>query len=126
MAARGEIQVTIVTTRYQRKPIFVDVIQVTEKNFDEVAKWCQGQIMNGSSRYIRVRVHNPMRPRQTKAFVNDWILYSEHYGYKVYTDGAFRNAFEEVKDTKSVTEKVEELRAEGIPDGTYGGARQVN
>ena len=120
---------TIVTARFQRKPIFVDVVQVTEENFEEVAPWCQGSIMSGSTaKYIRVRVHNPMRPRQTKAFVGDWILYSEHYGYKVYTDGAFKNAFEPVKDEekgKSIADKIEELKAEEIPDGTYGGSRDV-
>jgi hypothetical protein len=114
----------IETTRYKRKPIFVDVVQVTESNFAEVARWCSGQIMNGTpAQFIRVRVHNPMRPRQTKAFVNDWILYSEHYGYKVYTDGAFKNSFERVPDEKSLIDAVEELRAETLPDGSYGGAR---
>lgn len=89
------------TTKFVRKPLYVDAVQVTSDNFLEVAKWCQGDIQitedqgvpNGQ--YIRVRVHNPKSPRQTRAFVGDWILYAER-GYKVYTDKAFRSNFEAV------------------------------
>lgn len=98
---------TVVTEKYVRKPLFVDAVQVTRENLAEVAKWCQGEIKDlndkaldqGSAenetleRYIYVRVHNPKTVRQCKAFVDDWILYTER-GYKVYTHKAFRNAFE--------------------------------
>jgi hypothetical protein len=87
---------SIRTTQYQRKPIYVEAIQVTDENFEEVAAWCQGRIMNRDSektKFIQVRVVNPQNPQQTKAFIGRWILYSDFYGYKVYTDVAFKNSF---------------------------------
>lgn len=135
------------TQQYQRKPIIVEAVRVTEENFLDVAHWCQGAIVTPGGvnksineikatkdKFIKVRVINPQRVRQTKAFVGDWVLYSEYNGYKVYTNGAFENAFvgPMIKQT-SVEEAVEELRKqekngtlpENVPDGTYGGARQV-
>jgi hypothetical protein len=109
------------TTTYVRKPIYVEAVQVTEENFTEVAAWCQGAIVGkhglslgnlaeDKTKFIKVRVVNPQRPRQTKAFVGDWVLYSEYNGYKVYTEGAFRNSFDRAPDTRSVAEAVEEAR----------------
>lgn len=96
---------TSITTRYVRKPLFVDAVQVTEANFLDIARWCFGEILNidetpikdddgiePNKQYIHVRVHNPKNPRQTKAFVGDWILYTER-GYKVYTTKAFQANF---------------------------------
>lgn len=88
------------TTRYIRKPLYVDVVRVTDTLFDEIASWCQGEVQEDEStgkRYIHVRVHNPKNPRQTKAFVGDWILYTER-GYKVYTNKAFLASFDEVDE----------------------------
>jgi hypothetical protein len=48
-----------------------------------------------AKQYIHVRVHNPKNPRQTKAFVGDWILYTER-GYKVFTAKAFQANFNNV------------------------------
>jgi hypothetical protein len=93
----------VVTKRYVRKPLYVDAVRVTQDNFEEIAEWCQGDVRDVSSdpeeseyqgaRYIHVRVHNPRSPRQTKAFVGDWILYTNR-GYKVYTQKAFQGSFE--------------------------------
>jgi hypothetical protein len=87
----------IKTERYIRKPLFVDAVRVTGKNFHELANWCDGEIMtdedSGDKFYIKVRVQTPKSERQTKAFVGDWILYTDR-GYKVYTQKAFRNAFD--------------------------------
>jgi hypothetical protein len=106
---------TIVTTRYVRNPLYVDAVQITADNFAEVAHWCQGQIrlnaggkvventwpeensINPRDCHIRVRVHNPRVPRQTKGFVGDWLLYTE-MGYKVYSQQAFEGSFSEVKE----------------------------
>lgn len=91
---------SIETTQYLRKPLYVAAVRVTDANFDEMASWCQGEIQqdeingNGNRSYIRVRVHNPKSPRQTKAFVGDWLLYTER-GYKVYTNRAFHESFDE-------------------------------
>jgi len=92
---------SVITTRYVKKPLHVDAVQITEKNFEEVAAWCQGKIQTDESdrstngkRYIKVRVHNPFNPRQTQAFVGDWLLYTE-MGYKIYTPKAFLASFDE-------------------------------
>lgn len=92
------------TVKFVRKPLFVDAVQVTQENFDEISDWCQGEIhseenTNSLNQYIRVRVHNPKSPRQTKAYVGDWILYTER-GYKVYTEKAFFASFERYEDAK--------------------------
>lgn len=98
---------TISTTKYVRKPLYVDALQITLENFNEVAAWCQGEVRDyqdkpldaeraqnpALERYIHVRVHNPKNVRQTKAFVGDWLLYTER-GYKVYTQKAFRASFD--------------------------------
>jgi len=102
---------TALTTKYVRKPLFVDAVQVTEQNFADIARWCFGEIGNidetpvdrsadvqPTKQYIHVRVHNPKNPRQTKAFVGDWILYTER-GYKVYTTKAFQANFDPVEES---------------------------
>lgn len=95
----------IETQKYIRKPLYVDAVRVTSSNFNEIASWCQGEIQqdevpgSGQGKYhIKVRVHNPKNPRQTKAFVGDWILYTER-GYKVYTSKAFHSAFDKAEAT---------------------------
>src|SRR5438309_8469930 len=66
--------VTISTTRFIRKPLYVDAVQITKKNFVELANWCQGEIrvnesdelinydhsngINPEAHHIRIRVHN--------------------------------------------------------------------
>ncbi len=107
----------IVTEKYVRKPLYVDVVQVTADNLVEIAQWCQGEIKNYSNqtltadqavnqlleRYIHVRVHNPKNARQTKAFVGDYLLYTER-GYKVYTERAFKNSFVLVESDEQMIE----------------------
>lgn len=99
------------TIKFVRKPLYVDAVKVTAENFAEIANWCQGEIytadgndtrlvdgaddINPAALYIRVRVHNPKSPRQTKAYTGDWILYTDR-GYKVYTEKAFFASFEEI------------------------------
>jgi hypothetical protein len=101
----------IATQKYIRKALYVEAIQITLENFVEVAKWCQGEIKDYNDktlvgaeaenplteRYIHVRVHNPKNVRQTKAYIGDWLLYTER-GYKVYTQKAFRNSFDKFED----------------------------
>lgn len=92
---------SVTTTQYIRKPLYVDAVRLTGANFDEIAAWCQGEVQKdeppdgNGKKFIRVRVHNPKSPRQTKAFVGDWLLYTER-GYKVYTNKAFSASFDEV------------------------------
>lgn len=100
----------IETQKFVRKPLYVDAVRVTPSNFDEIKNWCQGEVAHefpgesgfsgpNGKKYIRVRVHNPKNPRQTKAFIGDWILYTER-GYKVYTNKAFHASFDKI-DTDS-------------------------
>jgi hypothetical protein len=90
----------ITTQKYVRKPLYVDAVRVTSANFDDIVAWCQGEVDQdevpgkGTKKHIKVRVHNPKNPRQTKAFVGDWLLYTER-GYKVYTNKAFHASFDE-------------------------------
>jgi hypothetical protein len=95
------------TTQYIKKPLYVDAVRITTANFDKVSEWCQGEVQQDEvpgkgtgKKYIRVRVHNPKNPRQTKAFVGDWLLYTER-GYKVYTNKAFHASFDAVSTHES-------------------------
>lgn len=103
--------------RYVRDPFYVDAVQVTSKNMEDVAKWCNGDIRTSAKgdpdlqtqldpttdktrvpeKYIKVRVARPANDKQTMAYVGDWILYAGT-GYKVYTDGAFKKSFSKVTD----------------------------
>jgi len=96
---------SISTAQYIRKPLYVAAVRVTNGNFEEIADWCQGEIrlddseslLNNPRKYVEVRVHNPKNARQTKAYVGDWLLYTEK-GYKVYTNKAFHASFDEVTE----------------------------
>lgn len=85
------------TKKYIRKPLYVDAVRVTKQNFDEMVSWCQGKVEEESGKqFIRVRVNFAKIPRQTQAFVGDWILWTETGGYKVYTNRAFEAQFDPV------------------------------
>lgn len=92
------------TTKYVRKQFPVDAVRVTAENMYEVAAWCHGDVdvektpARGSSperedKFVKVRVNRPLTPRQTQAFIGDWVLYAGT-GFKVYTDKAFNKSFE--------------------------------
>ena len=94
----------ITTNKFVRKPFYVDAVQVTSANIEDVAKWCGGtvkeskpdkDIENGRvpEKFIQVTVYRPMSDRQKMAFVNDWVLFAGK-GYKVYTNPAFQKTFE--------------------------------
>lgn len=101
----------IETTKYVRKPLYVDAVQVTDENFDEMVTWCNGKVEieeSNSKKFIRIWVHNPMGPRQTKAFVGDWIL-RHTKGFKIYTPKAFEASFDEVPNPNKQPKTVEEV-----------------
>lgn len=90
--------------KFASKPIFVDAVEVTADNLEDIAKWCQGEVRTAekaeggkSGNYVKVRVHHPRTDRQTKAFVGDHVLYSGH-GFKVYTPRAFEKSFEQIEE----------------------------
>lgn len=90
------------TRNFARKPFSVEAIQVTEKNLEDVADWCGGEIRTqhvsgGDKRYIKVRVHHPISDRQTRAYIGDWVTRSAS-GHKVYNDNAFTKSFDPVID----------------------------
>lgn len=102
---------TVRTTKYVRKPLYVDAVQVTKENFLDIVEWCQATVgANGAelgteirpaagaeidpeAHYLRIRVHNPRGQHQTKAVVGDWILYTDR-GYKIYNEKAFEANFD--------------------------------
>lgn len=95
----------IETETYIRKPLYVEAVRITEENFDAIARWVPGKVQKqGSKRYIKVMVANPKSERQTKAYIGDWILWTEKGGHKVYTPKAFELAFDklEQKDTAEI------------------------
>lgn len=100
----------IQTTKFVRKPFFVDGIQVTPENMKAVAEWCSGQVLallpknkTKPVEYIKVNVLRPLGERQTMAFVGDWVLYAGT-GYKVYTSKAVNQNFDVVKDDEEEDE----------------------
>jgi hypothetical protein len=111
------------TEKYIKKPLIVDAVRVTPKNFNEIVEWCQGEVMSDDvtadstvvNQYIKIRVHNPKNPRQTKAFVGDWVLYTER-GYKIYTNKAFRASFGPVTEQEDATVVAEDPTTD-IPAG---------
>lgn len=91
------------TKKYERKPFYIDAVQVTDENIQEVAEWCHGLLhhIDGDdpkSLFIKVDVKNPLSSRQTQAFAGDWVLSSKS-GFKVYTDRAFKANFIPAKDS---------------------------
>lgn len=81
--------------RYVHTPLNVNAVQVTAENMVQASRWCGGQILNQPSDnrpYILVDVVRSNKPRQSQAFVGDWIL-ETGIGWKVYFDKAFRRDY---------------------------------
>jgi hypothetical protein len=94
---------SIQTIRFRRRTFYVEAVQVTAENMEEVAAWCNGKILSTfvksrkeSVSYIKVHVMNPTSDRQTKAFVGDWVL---PYGqtFKIYTERSMDQTFEKAE-----------------------------
>lgn len=92
----------IQTAKFVRKPFTVDAVQVTVENMEQVAAWCWGTIYTRDPQsneditpFIQVRVINPIREKQTKAYPGNWVLHAGQ-GFKVYTDKAFKATFDAV------------------------------
>lgn len=97
----------VTTEKYVRKPLFVDAVRVTAKNFDEIVEWTNGTVEVDDSKpgaarkYIWIsKVSNPKGTRQMKAYLGDWILTSklddDKTSLKIYTNKAFRESFDPV------------------------------
>jgi hypothetical protein len=95
----------ITPARYVRKPFYVEAIEVTTENLDEVAEWCSGTVVrslkdaavkgSGVTPYIQVQVLRPMNERQTKAYPGDMVLQAGA-SFKVYSGKAFQQSFDPV------------------------------
>jgi hypothetical protein len=90
------------TQKFVRKPFYVDAVQVTDENMEDVAAWCNGTVVTKDLKtgeditpYIQVRVLRPLNDKQTKAYPGNWVLYAET-GYKIYTDKARKATFDAV------------------------------
>jgi hypothetical protein len=90
------------TKRFMKKPLYVEAVRITRRNFNDVAKWSNGRIQTDSAdhpqtpgaRYIKIDAHNPISTRQTKAYLGDWVLKTDR-GFKIYSDKAFGESFDE-------------------------------
>lgn len=96
---------SVETTEFVRKTFGVEAIRVTAHNMLDIAEWCNGKIENtdpnkysGKEVCIKVAVKKASTVRQTMAFEGDWVLRLKgipaNRGFKVYTDKAFNNTFE--------------------------------
>lgn len=78
----------LATTRFMRKPFFVDGIEVTLDNMKAVAEWCHGHVVENTEKpFVRVPVFRASNRRQTEAYIGFWVLISKHRGersFKVY------------------------------------------
>lgn len=106
---------------YVRKPFPVKAIQVTPENMHEVAEWADGEIKNLGEHdgrwgpFIEIEVINPVRPRQSQAFVGDWVLQTET-GFKIYTRSAFAKNFDSAEDCRREMERIIRMEAKQLID----------
>lgn len=121
----------VITTKYVKKPLFVEAVRITRKNFNDVAKWCEGHIQterpdasqNASKKYIKIQTHNPINNRQTKAFVGDWLLKTNR-GFKIYTHNSFTESFDEVD--RRVESQVQDFEEEDDLDSCASPMARIN
>lgn len=96
------------TTKYVRKPFYVEAVQVTQANLVEAADWCGGRIVQEEPKlgndgtvvepwHIVVPVRHPLNKAQTLAYPGHWIL-KANGGFKVYLPGPFDRNFDLVTD----------------------------
>lgn len=83
------------TSKFIRKPLLVEGLQVTEDNMETIAKWCGGEICETVSKrnFIKLETKPSPMTRQNMAFAGDWVLKSE-MGFKIYSKRAFDRTFD--------------------------------
>ncbi len=107
--------IEIAPQKYIRNPIEVEAIRVTDANFAAVLEWAGGTeektetpVMKGSGvlvrRFIQIEAKRTLFARQTTGYIGDWILKNDK-GCRVYTDAAFRAAFQLSLETEGETEE---------------------
>lgn len=107
------------TQTFARKPFYVQAVRVSEQNFDAIAKWVGGEILEAKQgRFVKVDVARFLYERQTQAFVGDWVLNSktgDQDNFKVYTDAAFRRSFDLVSMEEMVAPLAEKFSKTDAP-----------
>jgi hypothetical protein len=85
---------TVKAQRFNRRPSYVDTIQVTRENMSLAADWCSGEVRipSGGSAHVKIPASEGTAERYTQAFEGDWIL-KQGKSYKVYTNRAFRKNY---------------------------------
>lgn len=81
----------------RRKSFDVKYVVVTTENIEEVAAWCGGEIGGeGAGRFVKVTDKNAISSRQTKAFVDDYVLKMSETGtsFKAFTEKSFKKSYE--------------------------------
>lgn len=103
---------SLTPVRYSKKIFYVEAVQVTEENMAQIAEWCAGELMHTKqntppSPFIKVPVAYPKNDRQTRAFINDYVVKADNNHFRVYPQRAFLCAFEptvaSVEDDKTAT-----------------------
>lgn len=97
----------IKTKQFVRKPIFVEGLRVTAKNFDRIKVWAGGEerldedkASGTTKKYIRIDTQHAKNERQRKAFIGDWVLKTDK-GLKIYSNYAFHKSFDIVEPQAS-------------------------
>lgn len=90
-----EEHVTLEIKDGHRKPFDIKYVQVTEENISDVKEWCGGVVGGeGSDVFVKVIDKNAINQRQTKAFIGDYMVWSEESkSYKAFGKKSFHKAF---------------------------------
>lgn len=66
------------TEVWTRNSFDVEAVRITEYNFRQVAEWCGGTVAKTTTDnprfYVAVTVARGTRERQSRVFVNDWMV----------------------------------------------------
>lgn len=95
------------TKKFVRKPIYVEGLRVTAKNFAQVMAWAGGEerldedkATGTTKKYIRIETQHAKNERQRKAFIGDWVLKTDK-GFKIYSNYAFHRSFDTIETEAS-------------------------
>jgi hypothetical protein len=83
---------------YQRRPLYVEAVQINNENIYDIAKWCEGDLRTqrqSGKKFIQLTVIGPKEPMQMRAAVGSWILKSDQ-GFKIFSDQAFKKGWEKI------------------------------
>lgn len=102
---------SIVTGKYESKPQPdpnikpVEAIQLTADNIEQVAEWCNGEIIevsfvDGEQPAIRLKTNCPpvSGPKMETANLTNWVTQDED-GFQVYDSGTFDITFQPASET---------------------------